>query len=100
MSGVVSELLMAAHEPLTRTVALIEAAQAAPDDVKRGLLDTVEQLERDLESVAGVATVRLDELFDGFERELDPHIVTRGSGLAGSSKNNGLEHRAKKIKGV
>ena len=46
--SVVAELVSSIHEPLMRTVALLDAAMQAPEDVKRGLRGVVEGVESQL----------------------------------------------------
>lgn len=90
---VVAELLDAVHEPLMRTVALLEAAAEAPEEVKRGLYETVLGLERELVGTLGGALAQTDWLrsefgrrtaevgsFRGRGKGLAPVPVTRGSG--------------------
>jgi len=61
-SQVVNELLEAVHPPLMRTVALLEAARDAPQQVKDGLRDTVEKLEMELAGDYGKTLSQLDWL--------------------------------------
>lgn len=60
-SSVLNDLLVSVHEPLQRTVELLEMAVQAPVEVKKGLRSTVERLERDLVAHAGIASGDLDE---------------------------------------
>lgn len=61
-SAVVNELLEAVHPPLMRTIALLEAAQEAPRQVKQGLHDTVRDLELELTGSLGKQLAQLDWL--------------------------------------
>lgn len=86
-NAVLNDLLMAMHEPLMRTVALLDAAFEASEDVKRGLRESAERLERDLGVLAGTASGELEKVVEEFERlmkgaeaQFHPHAVTRGSG--------------------
>ncbi len=84
--AIIAELLDSIAPTLTRTVALLEAAMEAPNDVKRGLRAMVEGVHQELVEVSGDASAQLDMLLDrlsgeGPEGEADPHVVTRGSGM-------------------
>lgn len=61
-SQVINELLEAAHMPLMRTVALLEAAQDAPKQVRDGLRESVESLEMELYGNMGKSLAQLDWL--------------------------------------
>lgn len=85
--AIIAELLDSIAPTLTRTVALLEAAMAAPDDIKRGLRAVVEGVHQDLVEVSGDASAQLDMLLDrlsdpGSADGADPHVVTRGSGIS------------------
>lgn len=58
--AIVADLLDSVHIPLTRTVALMEAAKDAPEDVKRNLRGTVEALERQAYASAEALTGQMD----------------------------------------
>ncbi|HER20000.1 MAG TPA: hypothetical protein ENO14_03035, partial [Chromatiales bacterium] len=60
--AVVLDLLEAVHDPLMRTVALLEAAQSAPKQVREGLRETVEQMERELNAQVGGGVSQMDML--------------------------------------
>lgn len=80
--SVVADLLDSVAPVLARTVALLEAAAAAPKQVQDGLREVVESAHDDFMVIAGDATNQLDMLFDAFSKSgLDPHVVTRGSGI-------------------
>lgn len=84
--AIIAELLDSIAPTLTRTVALLEAAMEAPNDVKRGLRAMVEGVHQELVEVAGDASAQLDMLMDqlssgGVAVGVDPHVVTRGSGI-------------------
>ena len=80
--SVVADLLDSVAPVLARTVALLEAAAAAPKQVQDGLREVVESAHEDFMVIAGDATNQLDMLFDAFSKSgVDPHVVTRGSGI-------------------
>jgi len=60
--AVVAELLDSIHEPLMRTVALLDAAAQAPEEVKRGLRGVIEGVEAQLVGAAGGGLAQLDWL--------------------------------------
>lgn len=108
----VTELLDASHPALMRTVALLEAASDAPQDVKRGIVGTLEQMERELVGDFGGSIAQMDWLLDGIQeaqegadkegakkgsdRDLPPRPVTRG---VGTKKQEVTEGRSKPQKG-
>lgn len=128
LSSVVVGILESIHPPLMRTIALLEAAQEAPESVKAGLRNTVEAMEQDLLRSHGAGMAQLDWLTAQLgseappEREgspsgegalsggesrpsggrsggrANPRIVTRGSGSAKSLKNKETAISAKSAK--
>ncbi len=64
--AVVAEILEAIYEPLMRTVALLEAAQEAPKQVRDNLRGVLEDIERDLVKTAGGSLAQMDWLMDEF----------------------------------
>lgn len=86
-SSIIVELLEAVHLPLLRTVALLQAAKDAPEEVKRGLVGTLEEMESRLGAAAGMASSQFDLIEHEINRlsvqppklEPNPHVVTRGS---------------------
>ena len=94
--SVIAELLDAITPSLARTVALLEAAIAAPESVKGGLRGVVEGIHDELVSVSGDASRQFDILLDQLDKQAaaegeqghpapqnsppNPHVVTRGSG--------------------
>lgn len=82
--SVVAELLVEITPPLARTVALLEAAFAAPDQVKQGLRSVVEGVHRELVAVSGDGINQMDMLLEQLKAMPDdgstPVPVTRGSG--------------------
>lgn len=84
--AVIADLLDSVAPALSRTVALLEAASAAPQQVKDGLRAVVEGTHDDLVRAGGEATRQLDILLQDLQkgsisREANPHVVTRGSGI-------------------
>ena len=82
MSSIIVDLLETVHPPLLRTVALLQAAHDAPQEVRDGLLGAFEGMEKELSEAAGIAERQLD-LLDvslGVAKGANPHVVTRGSG--------------------
>lgn len=100
--AVVADLLESIAPVLTRTVALLEAAALAPKQVRDGLLEVVESAHDELVGIAGDATSQLDGILVGFsdlgvDLGVDPHIVTRGSGMGVNDFNQPkkVRHRSK-----
>jgi hypothetical protein len=93
--SIIAELLDEVAPALTRTVALLEAAAAAPEQVRAGLRNVVEGVHRDLVAASGDSVGQLDILLSAFSAEgVNPHVVTRGSGTGktrGSTKANNEE---------
>lgn len=107
MSTIISELLDSVHEPFMRTVALLDAAAQAPKQVKDGLRQSFEAVEREMYGAVGYTVAQMDWLTEqlgkppagdvgatpkgggpaaaaggksGVSRKPNPHVVTRGSG--------------------
>lgn len=80
--AVIADLLDSVTPALTKTVALLEAAREAPQQVKDGLRKVVEGVHEELVVVAGDATKQLDFLIGemGAAMGSTPVSVTRGSG--------------------
>lgn len=82
--AVIADLLHEVIPALARTVALLEAAAAAPDQVKKGLRSVVEGVHDELVGMAGQGIAQMDWLlgeFGGAPAEgSTPVSVTRGSG--------------------
>lgn len=84
--AIIAELLDSIAPTLTRTVALLEAAAEAPQQVKDGLRSVVDGVHQELVEVSGDASAQLDMLIDRLGSEVpqgdaNPHVVTRGSGM-------------------
>lgn len=95
MSTIISELLDSVHEPFMRTVALLDAASQAPKQVKDGLRQSFEAVERDLYGVVGYSVAQMDWLTEqlgkppagGVERQgASPASATPGGGVSGKSR--------------
>lgn len=93
-SAVIGEFFDAIHPPLMRTVALLEAAAEAPRQVRAGIRQTVEDMERLLVASAGEGIRHMDAVLEELQaaasgpsaaepqrpgEAADPHVVTRGS---------------------
>jgi hypothetical protein len=82
--SVIAELLDSVAPALIRTVALLEAAFEAPDQVKQGLRAVVEGVHDELVSVSGDSIKQLDMLMQRLDGDSEegstPVPVTRGSG--------------------
>lgn len=81
--AVIAELLDSVAPALTRTIALLEAAAEAPNDVKKGFRAAVEASHQELVALTGDASKQLDVFLDqlGSDEGANPHLVTRGSGI-------------------
>lgn len=86
--AVIAEILETVYPPLMRTVALLEAANEAPKQVRQGLKSNLEALERDLMKSQEGSAVQLDWMIHGLREGAaaasDPPQVTRGSGSQNS----------------
>jgi hypothetical protein len=82
--SIVADLLVEITPPLSRTVALLEAAFSAPAEVRQGLRSVVEGVHDQFVAAAGDGINQLDMLLDGFSGPhgdgSTPVPVTRGSG--------------------
>jgi len=97
--SVISDLLDSVTPALTRTVALLEAAAAAPDEVKRGLRGVVESVHDELLAASGVASEQMDLLVTGGAAGRgNPHVVTRGSGTGESGGSASTKTGSKPLK--
>lgn len=83
--AVISELIDAVAPALGRTVALLEAAAEAPNQVKAGLLSVVQGVHSELVAVSGDSIAQMDWLLGEFQGASGegptPVPVTRGSGM-------------------
>lgn len=114
MASIISEMLESVHDPLMRTVAFLEAAADAPQQVRDGLRTSFEKVERDLYGVAGYTVSQMDWLTEKIKGggvgngggdapaahrpspksqpaagRVDPHSVTRGSGSKSKLNHSG-----------
>lgn len=88
-SSIIADLMEAVHPPLMRTVAMLEAARDAPDEVKRGLVQTLEALERQMGATAALSDEQLDWVATSLRAGSTPGTVIRGSGSSGKSPGKG-----------
>jgi hypothetical protein len=80
--SIIAELLDSIAPALTQTIAILEAAQSAPQHVKDGLKAVVETAHDDLVLAAGDGIKQMDFLLSELSGgDANPHVVTRGSGL-------------------
>ena len=88
--AVIADLLHEVVPALARTVALLEAAAAAPEQVKKGLRSVVESVHDELVATAGQGIAQMDwllgELQGGAGEGSTPVSVTRGSGTDSTPK--------------
>lgn len=88
--AVIADLLHEVTPALARTVALLEAAAAAPEQVKRGLRSVVDGVHDELVATAGHGIAQMDwllgELQGGGGKGSTPVSVTRGSGTDSTPK--------------
>jgi hypothetical protein len=84
--AVIAELLNEIAPAIGRTISLLEAAQEAPNQVKAGLRAVAEGLQEEMVNATGEANRQFQLLMQKIETgvdsevQLDPHVVTRGSG--------------------
>ena len=84
--AVIAELLNEIAPAIGRTIALLEAAQEAPNQVKAGLRAVAEGLQNEMVNATGEANRQFQLLMHKIETGVDlepasdPHVVTRGSG--------------------
>lgn len=94
---VIADLIESVHPPLMRTVALLEAAIEAPEQVRSGLMSTIEELERELESATGANLAQMDWLTSQFAAGAarEPEHPPAG-GMIGSSAGRGASRKRSK----
>jgi len=98
--AVIAELLDAVAPSLARTVALLEAAQEAPEQVKKGLLGVLDDMHDELLGVTGRANTQVDSIVSAMRRDVvNPHVVTRGSGTGVGVKNQAQKGSEKRKRG-
>lgn len=94
--SVVADLLESVAPVLGRTVALLEAAAAAPKQVRDGLRGVVEDTHDQLVEVAGDSILQMDWLLSELSGAgANPHVVTRGSGSGDARGSGGEKKRSK-----
>jgi len=97
--SIIAELLDSIAPTLGRTVALLEAAADAPKQVKQGLRSVVHDLHQELVAVSGDAAAQLDMVLDRMDEiEVNPHVVTRGSGIPTDTSKQSRKTPAKPSK--
>lgn len=80
--AVIAELLDSVAPVLAKTVALLEAAAQAPQQVKDGLRSVVQSTHDEFLDVSGDMIKQMDWLFTELSGGgANPHVVTRGSGI-------------------
>jgi hypothetical protein len=67
--AVVVDLLETVHDPLMRTLAILDAARDAPEEVKRGLRQAFDDVERDTVKAAGAGIAQMDWHFSRLREE-------------------------------
>ncbi|OYY72727.1 MAG: hypothetical protein B7Y40_10900 [Gammaproteobacteria bacterium 28-57-27] len=82
--ALIADILDTVYPPLMRTVALLEAAMDAPEQVRQGLKRNLESVERDMVKSSGGCLAQMDWMIEGVREasnsQVDPPLVTRGSG--------------------
>jgi hypothetical protein len=103
--AVIADLLDSIAPVMGRTVALLEAASSAPQQVKDGLRSVVEGVHNELLEKAGVSNTQMDMLLErlsgGSQGGVNPHVVTRGSGISPHAEEAQVKqpHRPRKPRG-
>ena len=100
--SIIAELLDSIAPVLAQTAAILEAAEAAPKDVLRGLKSVVEGVHDELLDAAGDGIKQMDFLLSELSGgKANPHVVTRGSGITDSTqKHKNTKARKGSIPGV
>jgi hypothetical protein len=101
--SVIAEMLDSIAPAIARSVALLEAAVAAPESIKDGLRAVVEAAQEDLADAAGDASKQLDMLMrnlgsDDAPDGVNPHVVTRGSGMDSTTPRKPSKRRSNRSK--
>lgn len=88
----VSELLDEMYPSLCRTVALLDAARDAPEQIKRGIAAAVEGVEADIRASGDMfSEASFSALEDAVREGSTPVSVTRGSGAENQEVTGGQE---------
>lgn len=99
--SIIAEILETVYPPLMRTVALLEAANEAPKQVRQGLKSNLEAIERELlkstEGTTGQLDWMIQEMREASSGVSDPPLVTRGSGSPLSPSASIRKKRAKPV---
>lgn len=100
--SIIAELLDSIAPVLAQTAAILEAAEAAPKDVLRGLKSVVEGVHDELLDAAGDGIKQMDFLLSELSGgKVNPHVVTRGSGITDTTqKHKNTKARKGSIPGV
>lgn len=69
--AIIGELIETCHPPLMRTVALLEAASAAPSQVQQGLRETIEGMEKAAQASVDANIAQMDWLHTAFGASAD-----------------------------
>jgi CopG-like RHH_1 or ribbon-helix-helix domain, RHH_5 len=82
VASVAAELLVSVHEPMCRTLAILEAARDAPRAVLDGLREAAEEIERDMADVHAASLGQLDWIVErvrspSAEPSASPPLVAR-----------------------
>jgi hypothetical protein len=97
--AVIADLIDSVAPALARTVALLEAAAAAPLEIKQGLRQVVDGVHDELVGVAGDTIKQMDwllgELGGASSEGSTPVSVTRGSGTDSTPKSKTIKTQRK-----
>lgn len=88
--AVVVDILETVHEPLMRTVAILDAAREAPAEVRRGLRQVFDEVERDVVSSGGSALAQMDWLLHRLREEPEGASEGRKGGSNPRPGNTGV----------
>ena len=95
-SKVISGMLEPCYMPMMRTVAILEAAQDAPDDLKHGLVNTMQDMESEITALLGITERETTRLYDNAEKQLELDGVDPLRTNRGVRKNKPLKNKKKK----
>lgn len=95
MSTIISELLDSVHEPFMRTVALLDAASQAPKQVKDGLRQSFEAVERDLYGVVGYSVAQMDWLTEQLGKPPADDVARHALAGRAAASGGGASARSK-----
>ena len=89
--AVVVDLLETVHDPLMRSLAILDAAKEAPIEVRRGLRQVFDDVERDLTKSAGSGLAQMDWVLERVRLE-----TAVASGLVPSSTSQTVPQKGRK----